>query len=109
MQIAVIEFARNVLGFKDAHSGEFDEQCEQKVIDFMPGQSEEIDKGGTLLCIMELYILSNQTDMYFLGTISDPFHHLFPICQLRFRRINVKLSAYNIHWRSEGGTVYLSM
>ena len=33
---------------KDAHSGEFDEQCEHKVIDFMPGQSEEIDKGGTL-------------------------------------------------------------
>ena len=48
MQIAVIEFARNVLGIKDAHSGEFDEQCSHKVIDFMPGQSEEIDKGGTL-------------------------------------------------------------
>ena len=48
MQIAVIEFARNVLGLEDAHSGEFDEQCAHKVIDFMPGQSEEIDKGGTL-------------------------------------------------------------
>lgn len=48
MQIAVIEFARNVLGLWDAHSGEFDEQCEHKVIDFMPGQNEEIDKGGTL-------------------------------------------------------------
>ena len=48
MQIAVIEFARNVLGLSDAHSGEFDEQCTHKVIDFMPGQSEEIDKGGTL-------------------------------------------------------------
>lgn len=48
MQIAVIEFARNVLGLKDANSGEFDEQCAHKVIDFMPGQSDEIDKGGTL-------------------------------------------------------------
>ena len=48
MQIAVIEFARNVLGLKCAHSGEFDEQCAHKVIDFMPGQSGEIDKGGTL-------------------------------------------------------------
>lgn len=48
MQIAVIEFARNVLGLKCAHSGEFDEQCIHKVIDFMPGQSAEIDKGGTL-------------------------------------------------------------
>lgn len=48
MQIAVIEFARNILKMEDAHSGEFDEQCAHKVIDFMPGQSDEIDKGGTL-------------------------------------------------------------
>ena len=48
MQIAVIEFARNAAGIADADSGEFDEQCRCKVIDFMPGQSEDIDKGGTL-------------------------------------------------------------
>lgn len=48
MQIAVIEFARNVAGIADANSGEFDEQCKNKVIDFMPGQSDDIDKGGTL-------------------------------------------------------------
>ena len=48
MQIAVIEFARDVAGITDAHSGEFDELCRHKVIDFMPGQSNDIDKGGTL-------------------------------------------------------------
>ena len=48
MQIAVIEFARHVAGIPDAHSGEFDELCRHKVIDFMPGQSNNIDKGGTL-------------------------------------------------------------
>ena len=48
MQIAVIEFARNAAGISDANSGEFNEQCRNKVIDFMPGQSEDIDKGGTL-------------------------------------------------------------
>ena len=48
MQIEVIEFARNAAGIKDANSGEFNEQCRNKVIDFMPGQSEDIDKGGTL-------------------------------------------------------------
>ena len=48
MQIAVIEYARNMAGIPDAHSGEFDELCKHKVIDFMPGQSEDIDKGGTL-------------------------------------------------------------
>lgn len=48
MQIAVIEFARNVAGISDASSGEFVENCPHKVIDFMPGQSDNVDKGGTL-------------------------------------------------------------
>ena len=48
MQIAVIEYARNVLGLADADSGEFAPECAHKVIDFMPGQSDEISKGGTL-------------------------------------------------------------
>ena len=48
MQIAVIEYARNVLGLADADSGEFSPDSAHKVIDFMPGQSDEISKGGTL-------------------------------------------------------------
>ncbi len=48
MQIAVIEYARNVAGIEDANSGEFDELCAHKVIDFMPGQSDYVAKGGTL-------------------------------------------------------------
>ncbi len=48
MQIAVIEFARNVLGWKDAHSNEFDENSTHKVIDYMPDQNDEIEKGGTM-------------------------------------------------------------
>ena len=48
MQIAVIEFARHVMGIADADSGEFAPECRHQVIDFMPGQGENIDKGGTL-------------------------------------------------------------
>ena len=48
MQIAVIEYARNVCGIADADSGEFDELCKNKVIDFMPDQSSSAPKGGTL-------------------------------------------------------------
>lgn len=48
MQVAVIEFARNVLGISDADSGEFNENCSSKVIDFMPDQSGDIPKGGTM-------------------------------------------------------------
>lgn len=48
MQIAVIEFARNQAGLPDANSGEFDPNSPHKVIDFMPGQSDAVNKGGTL-------------------------------------------------------------
>ena len=48
MQIAVIEFARHVAGLAGANSREFDETAPYRVIDFMPGQNDEIDKGGTL-------------------------------------------------------------
>ncbi len=48
MQVMVIEFARNVAGLKGAHSSEFDNESPYKVIDFMPGQNDDINKGGTL-------------------------------------------------------------
>ena len=48
MQIAVIEYARNRAGLTGANSHEFDEMSPYQVIHFMPGQNEEIDKGGTL-------------------------------------------------------------
>ena len=48
MQIAVIEFARNVAGLKEANSREFDPASPHKVIDFLPDQNEGIDLGGTL-------------------------------------------------------------
>ncbi len=48
MQTAVIEFARNVIGFSDAHSGEFDPESKHKVIDLMPDQKGIVDMGGTM-------------------------------------------------------------
>ncbi len=48
MQIAVMEYARNAAGIPDATSGELDSEAPHKVIDFMPGQSDDLDKGGTL-------------------------------------------------------------
>ena len=48
MQVAVIGFARYVAGLRDANSGEFDPDSQHKVIDFLPDQSDETDKGGTL-------------------------------------------------------------
>ncbi len=48
MQVAVIEFARQVCGLDGANSGEFDSASPHKVIDFLPDQSETVSKGGTL-------------------------------------------------------------
>jgi CTP synthase len=48
MQIAVIEFARNVCGLKGANSTEFDEKCTHPVIDLLPEQREVTEKGGTM-------------------------------------------------------------
>ncbi len=48
MQIAVIEFARHVLHYEDADSGEFNENSTHKVIDFMPDQYKGMVMGGTM-------------------------------------------------------------
>ena len=48
MQIAVIEFARNVLGLSEADSSEFKPNGPDPVIDLMPDQRGITDKGGTM-------------------------------------------------------------
>lgn len=48
MQTAVIEYARDVLNWSDANSGEFDENSSHKVIDLMLDQKNVEDKGGTM-------------------------------------------------------------
>ncbi len=48
MQMAVVEFARDVLGLKQAHSSEIDPTTPDPVIDLMESQKEITDKGGTM-------------------------------------------------------------
>ncbi len=48
LQCAVIEFARNVCGIKDALSSEFSPSCPNPVIDLMEGQTHGGKKGGTM-------------------------------------------------------------
>jgi CTP synthase len=48
MQCAVIEFARNVLGFTTAHSTEMEPETDYPVIDFMEEQKKVTRKGGTM-------------------------------------------------------------
>ena len=80
MQIAVIEYARNVLGLADANSGEFDDNCDNKVIDFMPGQSDDINKGGTLRLGAYPCVIAKGTTMercYESESISERHRHRY--------------------------------
>ena len=60
MQCAVVEFARNVCGFADAHSTEFTATSSHPVIDMMPEQITVYEKGGTMrLGIYPCKVLEN--------------------------------------------------
>ena len=48
MQMAVVEFSRNVLGYKNASSTEMDENCAHPVINLMEDQKDITKKGGTM-------------------------------------------------------------
>jgi CTP synthase len=48
MQLAVVEFARNVCGLKGANSSEFNAATPHSVIDLLPDQKQITEKGGTM-------------------------------------------------------------
>ena len=48
MQLAIVEYARNVVGYPDAHSIELDPDTKHPVISLMPDQNGIEDIGGTL-------------------------------------------------------------
>ncbi len=80
MQIAVIEFARNVLGLKDAHSSELNETTANPVIDIMPDQIDIEDKGGTMrlgLYPCEIKDGSKSIEVYKSKLINERHRHRF--------------------------------
>jgi len=80
MQIAVIEFARHVCGLADANSGEFDKASSNKVIDFLPDQSETVSKGGSLRLGAYPCLISAGTKMrecYGSDRISERHRHRY--------------------------------
>lgn len=80
MQITVIEYARNVLGLNEADSREFNENAKDKVIDYMPGQNDDIDKGGTLRLGAYPCILKENSMIkkyYGINNISERHRHRY--------------------------------
>ena len=80
MQMAVVEFARDVLGYKDANSEEFDEASTCKVIHIMEDQIHIANKGGTMrLGAYPCNILKNTLaeEVYKTNKISERHRHRF--------------------------------
>lgn len=80
MQIAVIEFARNVLGFKEAHSTEMNRTTPYPVIDLMEQQKEITEKGGTMRLgayTCELIKGTKAHQIYHSDTINERHRHRY--------------------------------
>ncbi len=80
MQCAVIEFARNVLGHKDANSTEINPETSQPVIHLMEAQKSITEKGGTMRLgayNCELIPDSLAHKIYKRNTISERHRHRF--------------------------------
>src|SRR5690625_7925317 len=58
MQLAIVEYVRNVAGLKEAHSAEVNQETPDPVIDLTPEQKKVADLGGTLrLCSYSLHVI----------------------------------------------------
>ena len=80
MQMAVVEYARDILGLKDANSAEFDEKSKNQVIHIMEEQKGIDKKGGTMRlgaypCIIKEGTLAQE--VYGKTEISERHRHRF--------------------------------
>jgi CTP synthase len=80
MQMAVIEFARNVIGWKDAHSTEMNPKTKHAVIDMMADQKKITKKGGTMRLgsyVCEIAKGSKAYSAYEKSKVSERHRHRF--------------------------------
>lgn len=80
MQMAVIEYARNVIGWKDAHTLEVNKETDHPVISLMEEQKEISNMGGTMrlgACACDLAEGSKVAEAYKSQHISERHRHRF--------------------------------
>ena len=82
MQMAVIEFSRNILGLNKANSTEMDINCEHPVISMMESQKNIKEKGGTMRlgswrCVIENNSLAYK--IYSTNEISERHRHRYEL------------------------------
>ena len=82
MQLSIVEYARNVLGYADAHSIELNPETTHPVIDLMPDQNGVTDIGGTLRlgsypCVLKKD--SKAYELYGKETIQERHRHRYEV------------------------------
>jgi CTP synthase len=82
MQVAIIEFSRNVLKLSDSHSSEFAPECSDPVISLLDSQREVTDKGGTMRlgaypCRLQKGSLAE--DVYGTSEVSERHRHRYEV------------------------------
>ena len=101
MQMMVIEFARNVLGYKDANSREIDEKTKHNVIDIMEGQKNITNMGGTMRLgayECDLKQGSHVLDIYKKEHIQERHRHRYEFnndYEIEFERNGMMCVGYN--------------
>ncbi|MBS3119612.1 CTP synthase (glutamine hydrolyzing), partial [Candidatus Woesearchaeota archaeon] len=82
MQLAVVEFARNVCGLKDAHTTECEPKTPHPVIDILPEQRNITDKGGTMRLGLYEAVLKPDTivqKLYGKGKVAERHRHRYEV------------------------------
>ena len=82
MQLTIVEFARNVIGYNDAHSVELNPSTTHPVIDLMPDQNGVEDIGGTLRLGAYPCVLDKESKAYALygqETIFERHRHRYEV------------------------------
>ena len=82
MQLSIVEFARNVVGWNDAHSAELDPSTTHPVIHLMPDQNGVEDIGGTLRLGSYPCVLAKDSKAYALygeETIHERHRHRYEV------------------------------
>jgi len=90
MQVAVAEFARNVVGMEGANSTEFDIETPNPVIDLLPEQKEVADLGGTMRLgadPIKLHEGTRAREMYGEAVIYERHRHRYEVNNLLRKRL----------------------
>ena len=101
LQMACIEFARNVLGLSGANSAEFDEKSPHPVVHLMEAQKSVTDKGGTMRLGAYACVLKSDTlarSLYGKDEVSERHRHRFEVnnaYRSRFEEKGLVMSGVN--------------